>query len=332
MILDFQHNQSSHCENGVISNLLKHNGVNISEAMIFGTGSGLFFGYMPFLKLNHIPVATFRPVPGIIFKRATKRLGIGIFKNTFKNPEKSMDALDAALDKNLPVGLQVGAYHLTYFPRALRFHFNMHNIVVFGKEGNTYHISDPVLENPVTLTRDELLKVRYAKGPFAPNGKMYYPISFPEKITLESAIRKGISQTCSQMLNIPVPLFGVKGIRYLAKRMEKWPTKLGDKTAALWLGQFIRMMEEIGTGGAGFRFIYSAFLQESSVVLNKPEMKQLSLEMTKIGDIWREFSVNAARNCKGRGEKIVTYSELSQMLMNIADREELLYKQLKKLI
>lgn len=332
MILNFQHNQSSHCENGVISNLLKHYGINISEAMIFGTGSGLFFGYMPFLKLNKIPVATFRPVPGIIFKRATKRMGIGIFKSSFKNPEKAMDALDLALEQNRPVGLQVGAYHLTYFPRALRFHFNMHNIVVFGKEDNIYHISDPVLENTTTLTREELIRVRYAKGPFAPGGKMYYPISFPEKISLETAIKKGISNTCNQMLNIPIPIFGVKGIRYFAKRMENWPHKLGDKTAAVWLGQFIRMMEEIGTGGAGFRFIYAAFLQESAIILKKPELKQLSSDMTQIGDKWREFSVNAARNCKGRGEKIVTYTELSQMLKNIADKEEILYKQLKKLI
>ena len=66
--------------------------------------------------------------------------------------------------------------------------------------------------------------------------------------------------------------------------MRKWPVKLGEKQAALNLGQVIRMLEEIGTGGAGFRFIYAAFLQESAEILNKPWLNDLSIEMTAIGD------------------------------------------------
>ena len=49
--------------------------------------------------------------------------------------------------------------------------------------------------------------------------------------------------------------------------MKRWPKKLGDKKASLYLGQVVRMLEEIGTGGAGFRFIYAAFLQESAKIL-----------------------------------------------------------------
>jgi len=39
---------------------------------------------------------------------------------------------------------------------------------------------------------------------------------------------------------------------------------MGKRDAALNLAQVIRMLEEIGTGGAGFRFIYGAFLQEAA--------------------------------------------------------------------
>ncbi|HBK71973.1 MAG TPA: peptidase, partial [Flavobacteriaceae bacterium] len=53
MKIDFTHYQSAHCENGVVSNLLKHKGHDISEPMVFGIGSGLFFVYIPFLKVNH---------------------------------------------------------------------------------------------------------------------------------------------------------------------------------------------------------------------------------------------------------------------------------------
>jgi hypothetical protein len=332
MIIDFQHNQSSHCENGVISNLLKHNNVHISEPMIFGIGAGYFFGYMPFLKLNGIPIVTFRPVPGTIFKRACKQLGVKIESKKFRNKEKAaMLELDRVIASGIPVGLQVGAFDLEYFPRSLRFHFNMHNIVVYGIENGRYLISDPVLEDKVSLSYDELVKVRYAKGPFSPNGKMYYPIEFPKEVQLDKAIKKGIKKTCNQMLTIPVPLFGAKGIRYLAKKYRKWPEKLGKRRASMWSGQLIRMMEEIGTGGAGFRYIYAAFLEESAPIINEPKLLEVSKEMTAIGDRWRDFSYHAARNVKNRATD-VSYDDLADILVEIADREEAVFKTLQKLV
>src|ERR1700712_168996 len=83
--IDFKHSQSAHCENGVTANLLNYQGIRLSEPMIFGIGSGLFFSYMPFLKLNGIPVTTFRPMPGTIFKRVTKRLGIKVKTEKFSS-------------------------------------------------------------------------------------------------------------------------------------------------------------------------------------------------------------------------------------------------------
>ncbi len=48
MKLNFEHHQTAHCENGVASNLLLNKGLKLSEPMIFGIGSGLFFVYLPF--------------------------------------------------------------------------------------------------------------------------------------------------------------------------------------------------------------------------------------------------------------------------------------------
>ncbi len=102
------------------------------------------------------------------------------------------------------------------------------------------------------------------------------------------------------MLTIPLPMFGIDGIRYLAKKLRKWPERMGEKKAALNLAQVIRMLEEIGTGGAGFRFIYAAFLQECAEKLNQPGLNEISLEMTGVGDAWRNFAWQAARCFKNR--------------------------------
>jgi hypothetical protein len=243
----------------------------------------------------------------------------------------AMNELDALLDKGIPAGMLVGVFYLSYFPKEFRFHFNAHNLVVFGKEDKTYFISDPVMEHVETLTYEELAKVRFAKGTYPPKGRMYHITGIPEKIDLKKAIIKAIKQASKHMLGIPIHWFGVKGIRYMAKRLRNWPEKLGEKNAALHLGQVIRMLEEIGTGGAGFRFIYAAFLQEAAAVMEQPWLLEVSNEMTAVGDKWREFAYYAARTFKKRGEDQYSYTQLSDLLMAIADQEEAIFRKLKNI-
>jgi hypothetical protein len=331
IIIDFNHHQAAHCENGAASNLLKHRNIYLSEPMVFGIGSGLFFSYMPFIKLNYLPVISFRPLPGVIFKRITKRLGIKIKRERFNDPEKSMERLDETLQQGIPAGCLVGVFHLPYFPAPYRFHFNAHNIIVFGRQNGSYLISDPVMEQPVTLTREELVRVRFARGTYPPKGRTYYIEGIPVSYDLRQAIVRGIRQTCKDMLDIPVPLFGVKGIRYLARRMRRWQQRLGDKKAAQYLGQVVRMLEEIGTGGAGFRFIYAAFLQEAAEITGNRELLKASVLMTENGDRWREFAVISGRIIKDRAGSLESYGSAADILMDIADREEKIFLFLRNL-
>lgn len=330
MQIDFEHHQSAHCENGVTSNLLKYYGIDAREPLIFGVGAGIFFTYLPFIKVNHAPGSSFRPMPGLIFKRAAKNLGLDIYRKKYRNPKKALRDLDEALESGKPVGLQVGVFHLTYFPDPYRFHFNAHNLVVFGKEGDNYLISDPVMETTTSLTSKELQRVRFAKGIFAPKGQVYYPKDIPNEINFELAIKKGIKKACNDMINIPIPLMGVKGIKWLAGDVRKWPKKHGTKKAALYLGAIVRMQEEIGTGGAGFRFMYAAFLQEAAEITGKSELKDLSGQMTACGDRWREFAINSARIYKSRDNFGGSYELSADILLDIADMEKKVFTDLKK--
>jgi len=175
-----------------------------------------------------------------------------------------------------------------------------------------------------------LAEARFAKGFPAPKGKMYYALSVPGQVSLQKPIKEGIDQACHYMLKLPLPMFGVSGIRYLAKRLKHYPEKVGERKATLYLGNIIRMQEEIGTGGAGFRFMYAAFLQEAADVLKKDELSTLSHDLTRVGDLWRNFAFNAGRVCKSRSANNVSYTELSEMLMQCATEEELVFKRLSK--
>jgi hypothetical protein len=326
--ITFAHRQSSHCESGVTANLLSHYGITLSEAMAFGIGGGLFFAYMPFIKVNGLPLTTYRREVGGILKQVTRSLGCHLHWQRFKNSQSAMAALDALIKQGTPVGCRTGAYWLPYFPPAFRFHFNMHNLVVFGKEDEAYRISDPVFPEPVTCNAEALLKARFAQGPLAPKGVMYHLSHVPESVDLAGAVRKGIRIVCRRMLHTPLPIAGVRGISFLAKRLQRWPEKLGEATAALYIGQLIRMQEEIGTGGAGFRFMFAAFLQEAGPLLGILRFDALSSQMTDVGDLWRNIAVIGARICKGRASETDTYSSMGDLLRECARREEQIYREL----
>ncbi|WP_413510964.1 BtrH N-terminal domain-containing protein [Myroides odoratus] len=329
MKINFVHKQAAHCENGVASNLLSNQGIQISEPMAFGIGSGLFYVYLPFIKVNHAPAISYRPLPGLIFNRLAKRLGLKVKRVKFSDKQKALRELETKLAEGIPCGLQVGVYHLPYFPEEYRFHFNAHNLVVYGKQEANFLVSDPVMPTSTQLTPAELEKVRFAQGAFAPKGQIYYPIAIPQQIDWEKAIVKAIKKTCNDML-APVPIVGVRGMRMVAKSILKWPKKHGIPKANHFLAQMVRMQEEIGTGGGGFRFIYAAFLQEAAKKINKPVLNDLASEMTAIGDSWRDFAVNAARVYKKRKNGEDVYLNLSNELKALADREEIFFKKLKK--
>jgi len=329
MQIPFQHRQSAHCESGVAANLLSHHGVPLSEALAFGIGAGLFFAYLPFIRLNQLPLTTFRIATGGILRRVTRRLGVGLRMRCFRSPAKAMAALDAGLEAGRPVGCQTGGYWLPYFPPAYRFHFNMHNLVVFGRDGDDYLVSDPIFDAPVRCPRPDLERARFSKGALAPRGRMYVVESTPPALELRRAVREGIREVCRIMTRTPVPLIGVKGIRLLAGRLERWPARLGEVRAQLHLGQLIRMQEEIGTGGAGFRFMYAAFLQEAARVLDNPALQAFSVRMTAVGDQWRLFAASGARNCKGRARPEDGYPQMAARLRTCADQEEALFREME---
>ena len=134
MELNIIHQPTAHCENGTISSLLRFYGINLSEPMIFGLASGLYFTHVPFLKMGGMPVTSFRTFPGVLFKRVTKLFGIKTKSQRFLNKEKAMHKLDELLlVQHKPVGCVVGMYYLPYTPIEYRFHFNGHNICIIGK-------------------------------------------------------------------------------------------------------------------------------------------------------------------------------------------------------
>lgn len=324
---DFKHTHSAHCESGVMSLLMSHHGLPLSEAMVFGLSGAMMFAYLPFIKLGGMPLIAYRSRPKGIIHGLRKNLGIKMQMHTFSKSQKGMDRLDELLNQGKIVGAQSSVFWLPYFPPEMRFHFNAHNLIIYGKEAGDYLISDPVFETTKCCAATDLEKARFVKGMMAPKGLLYYPLHVPEHIKYETILPRVIRKNAKAMLKTPVPIAGIRGIRALAKSIGKLERK-DPRWAKLFLGHIVRMQEEIGTGGAGFRFIYASFLQEAGNILDRPQLKEASQMMTAVGDQWREFAllaVTAIRRKKGQG---IDFSVLREKLGTVADAEALVYQNL----
>jgi len=323
----FDHRHAAHCETGVTSALLRHHDLDISEPMVFGLASGLAYAYLPMIKINSLPLLSYRMPPRMIIKIFSRRVkGLEMKFENFRNPADGLRRLNEKIDQGEVVGLQTSVFFLPYFPPDMRFHFNAHNLLIYGREGDTYHVSDPVFSHVVEVKAKDLQKARFAKGALAPKGMMYYLDSIPGKFDFEYLIPKAIRFTAKMnSRRNPLPISGIRGMRMVANKIEK--LKNADpRYARLFLGQIVRMQEEIGTGGAGFRYMFAAFLQESGELLGNDALAQEAQTAMTIGDEWREFALLAARMNKQRGDQ--EFIDIADKLREVAGLEEGMYRRL----
>jgi hypothetical protein len=139
-------------------------------------------------------------------------------------------------------------------------------------------------------------------------------------------VRRAIRKTTRIMLG-PIPIVGVRGMRMLARKVARLKV---DDYGLNYIGHIVRMQEEIGTGGAGFRFLYAAFLQEAAALPGLAFLAGYADRLLEIGDAWRAFALATARMVKGRDP--MDPALLAGQLRALADREEALFRDLKKAI
>lgn len=328
--MDFQHRQASHCESGCMSNLLRHHGLPLSEPMAFGLSSALSFAYLPIIKINGLPLIAYRMPPKAIIQGLQKPLGLKMRFETFRNPAAGVARLNELLAQGQVVGLQTSVFWLPYLPEDLRFHFNAHNVLAFGRDpaSGDYLLSDPVAETTVTCAPADLQRARFARGALAPKGLLYYPVGTPHMPDWQNVLPAAIRKTTRIMLDAPLPIIGVRGIRWLAKTIERLDTGGGAAHSKLFIGQVVRMQEEIGTGGGGFRFIYASFLQEAAELLARPALGELAEQLIDIGDEWREFALATARMIRDRDP--LHPPRLADKLRAIADCEQAFFRALRR--
>lgn len=318
---------AAHCESGVTASLLCNAGLEISEPLAFGIGGGLFFCFPPLARVMGMPLISFRSYPGSLFKLTCKRLGATQEHKKFSSVAKGEAALDKLLEAGIPVGMQGNMHWLDYFPKEFRSQFNGHNLIALAREGDEYVLSDPMLEQTARIQVSALRRARFAKGILAPKGVLYRPLKVPTEVDVRPALAQAIKATAKGMLT-PFPIVGVRGIERLSRHIRRlMKTEKDQARRRLLIGNIVRMQEEVGTGGAGFRFLYAAFLQEAADITGHEPWHEASRRMTDVGDHWRgEFAGICGRIIKGRVDEAQGIAAAADAVLECARMEEELYR------
>jgi len=296
VIKGFEHQVSSHCETGTTRNLLAWKGLEVSEPMVFGMGSGPAFYYLFFAKgPTTFPLIGIRNRPSAILKNVAKLGGIRVSMVQHRTTDAAMGAADALIDEGIPVAVSVDMFRMKYLPSFMRVHAPFHFIALVGRSGNTYAISDPYHHEIAELSKRDLMAAWETHAPMAMDNLLCEVRDAPKEVDWRPAAVLAIKKTCRTMLLPPVIgkaffFVGVEGMRTYARKMRKWSTdyrgvrlREGILFNAVWF-------EDQGTGGAAFRLMYGAFLQEVSALFGSDEAAELAERLIEHGRQWRRWS------------------------------------------
>ncbi|MFI6318658.1 BtrH N-terminal domain-containing protein [Nonomuraea sp. NPDC050556] len=253
-----------HCETTTLGVLLRHEGIELSEPMIFGLGSGLGF----------IIWDTFlggRVKPFVLTQNLVARLGLTMDARETTSPRKAWQNVATFLDEGRPVGLQLDSYHLEYFTSKV--HFGGHFAAIHGYDGqNAYLVDTEQQGGKVTTSLDSLAAARSERGPMTARNRSFTITGTPRDPA--DVILPAIRANAAEFLNPPIANLGHRGIAKAAK------VPLPPEVAIF--------MERAGTGGALFRNLYRDFLAEAATILDDPRLREAHARYAEIAPLWTQ--------------------------------------------
>ncbi|MEN2423137.1 BtrH N-terminal domain-containing protein [Streptomyces rimosus] len=260
---------AQHCETAALGVLLRHEGLDLSEPMLFGLGSGLSFIYWD-AKYLDFPFLGGRVKPFELTRNLAARLGLDLQVRETTSPRKAWEHVTAPIGAGRPVGLQLDSYHLDYF--GSKVHFGGHVVALYGYDGRDAYLVDTEQQGGTVSTGlDGLAMARAARGPMTARHRSFTLIAPENRPALERQLIPAITACADAFLHPPIANLGHRGIAKAAKLVPTW---LGRTEAPQRdLPQAALLMERGGTGGALFRAFYRDFLAECAELLDDGRLR-----------------------------------------------------------
>lgn len=291
IVKDVEARGTHHCETTTLGVLLRHEGLDLSEPMLFGLGSGLSFIYWD-SKSMPFPFLGGRVKPFELTRNLTARLGLTLHVAETTSPRKAWDDVAAPIDAGRPVGLQLDSHHLEYF--GSKVHFGGHVVAMYGYDDHDVHLVDTAQQGgAVSTSRTSLAAARAERGPMTARNRSF-TITLPEhRLHWQAQIVPAITSCADAFLTPPIANLGHRGIGKAAGQVPKWLTRATDPRHDL--PQAALLMEKAGTGGALFRNLYRDFLAECADLIDDPHLRTGHKLYTEAATLWTDVATQITK-------------------------------------
>ncbi len=277
---------TQHCETTALGVLLRQQGLDLSEPMLFGLGSGLSFVYWDSKNMG-FPFLGGRVKPFELTRNLADGLGLELVVQETTSPRRAWENVAARIDAGRPVGLQLDSYYLDYF--SSKVHFAGHVVALYGYDDTDAYLVDTEQQGgAVTTSLASLAEARAARGPMAAKHRSFTLTAPPEPPSLHDRIVPAVTACAEAFLNPPIANLGQRGIDKAGKLVRTWlrRTERPDRD----LPQAALLMERAGTGGALFRNLYRDFLAECAELLDSERLRTGHRLYAEAATLWTEVA------------------------------------------
>ncbi|HUR02751.1 MAG TPA: BtrH N-terminal domain-containing protein [Nonomuraea sp.] len=268
-VKDIDTRGTQHCETTALGVLLRHQGLDLSEPMLFGLGSGLSFIYWDGKNMG-FPFLGGRVKPFDLTRNLATRLRLELLVQETTSARRAWDNVAAPIDAGHPVGLQLDSYYLDYF--GSKVHFGGHVVAMYGYDDHDAYLVDTGQQGgAVSTSLASLAQARAARGPMTAKHRSF-TLTAPRNLpSPQSQIIPAITACADAFLNPPIANLGHRGIEKAGRLVRTWLQRTDDPQRDL--PQAALLMENAGTGGALFRNLYRDFLAECTELLDSSHLR-----------------------------------------------------------
>ncbi|MFC8075048.1 BtrH N-terminal domain-containing protein [Streptomyces sp. NPDC057307] len=290
MVRDLDVRGTQHCETTALGVLLRHEGLDLSEPMLFGLGSGLSFIYWDSKGMG-FPFLGGRVKPFELTRNLVATLGLELLVEETTSPRKAWQNVAAPIDAGRPVGLQLDSYHLDYF--STKVHFGGHVVAMYGYDEQAAYLVDTAPQGGAVSTGlAGLARARAERGPMTARHRSF-TITVPGSLTSpRDRIIPAIKTCADAFLNPPIANLGHRGIEKTAKQVPKWLRRSDSPQEDL--PRAAALMERAGTGGALFRNLYRDFLAECSQLIADSHLRTGHSLYAEAATLWTQVAALVA--------------------------------------
>lgn len=249
--------------------------------MVFGLGSGVDFTYIfYYLADKSRYIFTRNPV----FENSLLD-NLGMNSKWYHGDKLELEFIKSNLDKEIPVLLWTDPACLHFFKTNTP-SFAAHTLVLIGHDEKGFYISDSISEEILHASYSEIeYAANVAKPPFYKRN-VFLPIENFTIRNLEECVKKSLKSNAQHMLSNN-PYRGIDAIKRLIDEIIEWKNVSNYFNICL---DAYRSMELIGTGGAGFRNLYTDFLIEVEEKQLISPKYQFSTKMNHISKLYKNLS------------------------------------------